>query len=157
RTWSHGNPVDIIGDATGERYAAALKVLLEAPEADAVLVLNCPTAITDPLEAAHAVLATLGGKRRAVLTSWLGAAAAEPSRALFAEQRISTYETRDQAVRGFMHLVRYQRNQAMLMETPPSIPNDVVPDGAGAAKIVAAARGEGREWLSEIESKDVLA
>src|SRR5262245_57835888 len=41
-TWSHANPVDIIGDAPGERYAAALKVLLEDPGVDAVLVLHCP-------------------------------------------------------------------------------------------------------------------
>ena len=44
-TWSRGNPVDIIGDADAERYARALEVLLEEPEADAILVMNCPTAL----------------------------------------------------------------------------------------------------------------
>ena len=44
-TWSHGNPVDIIGDANAERYAKALAALLADDSADAVLVLNCPTAL----------------------------------------------------------------------------------------------------------------
>jgi acetyltransferase len=156
RMWSHGDPVDIIGDAPGERYAEALSILLGSPEVDAVLVINCPTAIADPLDAARAVVGALGGRRRPVLTSWLGEAAAASSRALFAQQRISTYDTPDKAVRGFMHLVRYQRNQAMLMETPPSIP-EIAVDAAGAAKVIAGAVAEGREWLNEIESKDVLA
>src|SRR5271155_5552159 len=52
-TWSHGNPVDIIGDAPGTRYADALAVLIGDPEVDAILVLNCPTALAQPEEAAR--------------------------------------------------------------------------------------------------------
>ena len=59
-TWSHGNPVDIIGDANGERYAAALEALLKEPGKDAVLILNCPTAVADSLEAAQSVVSVLG-------------------------------------------------------------------------------------------------
>ena len=47
-TWSHGNPVDIIGDASGKRYGDALAALICDPEADAILVLNCPTALAKP-------------------------------------------------------------------------------------------------------------
>lgn len=62
-TWSQGNPVDILGDASGERYAGAFKALLEEPEGDAVLVMNCPTAVADSLNAAKAVVETLGARR----------------------------------------------------------------------------------------------
>ena len=58
-TWSRANPIDIIGDASAERYTAALQAVLGAPEVDALLVLNCPTAVTSPDEAASAVLAAL--------------------------------------------------------------------------------------------------
>ena len=47
-TWSRGNPVDIIGDASGKRYAEALAALIRDPEVDAILVLNCPTALAQP-------------------------------------------------------------------------------------------------------------
>ena len=155
-TWSRSNPVDIIGDAPGERYAAALEVMLQDPNADAILVLNCPTAIASGSDAARAVIATVGGKRHSVLTSWLGEDAAAEARRLFAENHIPTYFTPERAVRAFIDIVNYRRNQKALTETPPSIPEDFVPDTAAARKIIAQALADGREWLSEVEAKAVL-
>ena len=155
-TWSRSNPVDIIGDASGERYAAALDVLLEDRGNDAVLVLNCPTAIADTVEAARATVDAARRHRRALLTSWIGETSAVQSRALFAAEHIPTYETPDEAVRAFMHLVRYQRNQEMLRQVPPSIPEEFEPDRARAEDVIDRALAEGREWLSEFEAKSVL-
>lgn len=155
-TWSHGNPIDILGDAKGERYTAAMNAIAKDEGRDAVLVLNCPTAVADSLDAAQAVVATasrLSGVP--VLTSWLGESSAQEARKLFSENRIPTYETPDQAVRAFMHLVRYRRNHELLMETPPSI-NVVTPDRAAARKLVREALSEGRHMLSGIESKEIL-
>ncbi len=157
-TWSHGNPVDIIGDATGERYAKSLEALLAEPGKDAVLVLNCPTAVADSLEAAEAVVSVLKERRRApVLTSWLGEGAAAEARRLFAERRIPTYETPGQATRAFMHLVAYKRNQELLMETPPAVSELYTPDVAEAQRLMDEALAEGRAWLTEPEAKAVLA
>jgi acetyltransferase len=105
RTWSRNNPVDIIGDAPPDRYADALSILLDAPEVGAVLTINCPTAVASGVEAARAVVGAAAGKRRAVLTTWLGSGAALEARRLFATAGIPTYETPDDAVGGFMHLV----------------------------------------------------
>jgi acetyltransferase len=133
RTWSHNNPVDIIGDAPPDRYTHALKALLEDKGVDAILVLNCPTAVSSSTEAARAVVDTLkdsGSKAgsRGIFTSWLGMDAAGESRKMFAENRIPTYETPADAVRGFMQMVRYHRSQDMLMETPPTIPEVFEPE-----------------------------
>ena len=155
--WSHSNPVDIIGDATGERYTAALEALLADPGKDAVLVLNCPTAVADSLEAARAVVSVLEKHRRApVLTSWLGEGAASEARQLFAEKRIPTYETPGQATRAFMHAVAYRRNQELLMETPPSVSEGYDPDTAEARRLMDVALADGREWLTEPEATAVL-
>ena len=156
-TWSGGNPVDIIGDAPGERYAEALKILLEAKESDAVLVLNCPVAVADPKDAADAVVRTIGGRRRPVFTAWLGEGAAREARALFAERRIPSYQTPEDGVRGFLHLVRHKRSQEELMETPPSIPEQFEPDPDTAHGYLRSALDEERTWLSEPEAKHVLA
>jgi len=161
-TWSHGNPVDIIGDAGGKRYADALKILLEDKGCDAILVLNCPTAVADSAEAARAIVDVLmhktgGGIRRApVLTSWLGEYAAAEARRLFAQHRIPDYHTPNQAVRAFMHLVRYRKSQDLLMETPPSVPEQFEADQTAARAHIDAALAEGRHWLSEFEAKEVL-
>ncbi|MCC7273459.1 MAG: GNAT family N-acetyltransferase, partial [Alphaproteobacteria bacterium] len=155
-TWSRGNPVDIVGDAPPERYRVALEALLADPGADAVLVLNCPTAVADPTEAAETVIAVAGGDRRLVLTNWLGAGAAAPARALFAAAGIPTYETPDQAVRAFMHLVQYRRNQELLRQVPRRIGDGGRPDREAARAPIAAALAEGRQWLSEVEAKAVM-
>jgi acetyltransferase len=156
-TWSRGNPVDIIGDATPERYGAAMKVLLKDPGLDALLVMYVPTAITSPDEAARVVVEAAEGAQVNVLTCWLGQEAVASSRRRFAAAGIPTYETPDQAVRAFQHLVRFRRNQEMLMETPPSAAEVFTPATASARLIVEFALAQGRSELTEPEAKGVLA
>ncbi|MGE0723462.1 MAG: GNAT family N-acetyltransferase, partial [Alphaproteobacteria bacterium] len=155
-TWSRGNPVDIIGDAPPERYEAALDALLADPNADAILVINCPTAIADPTEAAAAVAARAAASKRLVLTNWLGEAAARPAREILGRAGIPTYDTPDQAVGAFMHLVQYRRNQELLRRIPRTIGNGDRPDRAAARAAIVAALSAGREWLSEAEAKAAL-
>lgn len=156
-TWSRGNPVDIIGDAPGSRFAGALEILLEDRGTDAILVLNCPTALVSGTDAARAVLGALGANKRAILTSWLGDPAAAEARRLFAAHRLPTYPTPEQAVAGFMHLVRHRHNQNLLMEAPPSVPDEFVPNSTAAGAVIREAHAAGRTWLSEAEAKAVLA
>jgi len=162
KTWSKGNPVDIIGDAPGSRYADAMAVLIEDPGVDGILTMNCPTAIADSAEAARAVInaasrpdSHVQNPRPAILTNWLGGEAAADARRIFSEHRIPSFETPELAVRAFMHLVRYQKNQELLYEVPPSLP-DFGADQAGVAKILKQALECGRDFLTEPEAKAVL-
>jgi acetyltransferase len=156
-TWPRANPVDIIGDAPAERYAAALDLVMQDEGVDGVVVLNCPTAVAPPTEAAQAVAEVVAKhKRPPVLTSWLGDRAAVEARQLFAQRDIPTYDTPEDAVGAFMQMVAYRRNQDMLMQTPPSLSEELEPDTAAAQAIIAAALAAGRSWLSEVEGKEVL-
>jgi acetyltransferase len=157
-TWSRGNPVDIIGDATGSRYAQALEALLQDEGVDAVLVLNCPTAVASGVEAAQAVIEKVQRKRDVtLLTSWVGNGAAQPARALFTQAGIPSFDTPEQAVRAFMYLVDYRRNQETLMQTPRSLPADFSPDTARARTVIERVLAEQRRWLTEPEAKELLA
>ena len=157
-TWSHGNPVDVIGDADGARYRAALEVLLKDRNLDAVLALYCPTGVSDPDEIAAAVagIATQRG-HAPILASWVGGEAVAAARHRLSEQRVPNFDTPEEAVRAFMYLADYRRNQELLMQTPPSLPAEFSPDTAAARAIVAKALGEDRVWLDELESKALLA
>lgn len=155
-TWSHGNPVDIIGDASGDRYKKALEILVQDRGADAVLVLNCPVAVASGTDAARAVIDTVGSSKCCVLTSWLGEDAAREPRRMFAEKGVSTYFTPERAVRAFMDMVNYRRNQESLTQTPASIPEDFSPDVNAARAVMTKAMEDGREWLTEPEAKAVL-
>lgn len=155
-SWSQGNPIDIIGDAGPDRYSDALEIIQADKEVDAVLVLNCPTAVASSLEAAEAVSVVAKKSNKCLLVSWVGSATAEQSRSLFAKRGIPSYATPEAAVNSFMHLVRYHRNQAILMETPPRLTADLVFGSDKAWGIVAKVLSEGREWLNELEAKAVL-
>ena len=160
-TWSHGNPVDIIGDAPGARYKAAMQALLRDPQSDAVLAMHCPVAVADPSEAAAAVIEAFKeneqNSHKPVFAAWVGEQAVGEARRLFNREGLPHYPTPEQAVRAFMHLARYRRNQALLMRVPPSAPEAAAPDTRAARRIVAGALAEGREWLNEAEAKQVLA
>ena len=156
--WSKGDPVDILGDAGPARYEAALAAVLADPQADAVLAINCPTAVTDSTEAAKAVLKVLDAHtpRPALLTAWLGEAAPAAARALFAAAGVPSHETPDEAVRAFMHLADHALNQQLLLQTPADRGGER-PDRDRAEAIVAAALADGRTLLSDPEAKGVLA
>ncbi|ALG70133.1 GCN5 family acetyltransferase [Azospirillum thiophilum] len=154
------NPLRIGADATPKRYAEALNALMQDSGNDAVLVLHCPSALTDSAAIAQAVAETVQAnkaRRHPVLTSWIGDQSAMEARKLFAAGRIPTYNGPSDAVRAFMHLVRYRRSQQLLMETPPSVAEDFQPDEIAVKKVVSRAMAEKREWLSEYEAKRVLA
>lgn len=155
-TWSKGNPVDIIGDAGPERYSEALKIVQADDGVDAILVLNCPTAVASNYEAAEAVALMAENNEKCLLASWVGSSTAEKCRSLFAERNIPSYATPEAAVNSFMHLVRYKRNQDIMMETPPAIMADLVYDSDKAWGIMAKVISDGRDWLNELEAKAVL-
>jgi len=160
KTWSHANPVDIIGDAPGHRYATALETLIDDEGIDAILILNCPTAVGNPTEAAQAVIETIGRTQkerlsgRNIFTSWLGRQSAEPARRLFGAARLPTYDTPDQAVGGFIDRVRFRKNQELLLETPASRPDNYAFDVRTGESVIRQALAAGRSWL---DSEDVDA
>lgn len=155
-TWSHGNPVDIIGDAPAERYAAALHAVMTDPGVDAVLVMHAPTAIAPSLAPAEAVIAAAKGTTKNILTCWSGGESIMPARKAFAEAGLVSYDTPHAAVRAFTHMVDYRRNMQNLMETPAEMPEDFTPDHASVRAVIATALAEGRSMLNEIEGKRIL-
>lgn len=151
-TWSHGNPVDIIGDAPGKRYADALQCLLGAPEVDAVLVLNCPTAVASGLDAAEAVAASAEARPGRVLANWLGSGSGRAAQQLFARRGIPNFDTPENAVRGFMHRVHFRSNQALLAAPMPDMAPAPEADAARllVAKALAGAEpGAPPRWLED--------
>ena len=157
--WPGANPVDINGGVGNAEYAAGFSALAHDPGNDAILVLNVPTALVPTevraqalADARQALPPALG--RKPVLAVWLGAND-EAIRQLTAA-RIPTYATEADAVRGFMYLVRHREAKTTLMETPPSLPDDLVVDMATARDTVAKALDEGREWLDPVEVARVL-
>lgn len=159
--WPRSNPVDIIGDAGPGRYAAALEALLDAPEADAILVLNCPTGLASSAEAAEAVVSKIARRRSAspkpVLASWLGGTSAANGGQILERAGIAFHATPGQAIGAFSDLVRFRKAKLQLLQAPPSAPEGGEADRVRAEAIIEAALGEGRTMLSEPEAKAILS
>jgi acetyltransferase len=159
--WSRANPVDIAGDADAARYSAALEALLEDPQNDAILVMNVPTALASAEAAAKSVTAVAQAYRselirqKPIFAVWVGSS--DATTPIFEAARIPNYATESDAVRGFMHLVRYREALEALMATPPSLPRDFKPDVAAGRSVVEGAVGDGRTWLDPIEVTRLLA
>jgi acetyltransferase len=151
-TWSHANPVDIIGDADADRYANAVEALMDDDGIDALLVSYCPTAIVSAEDAAKGLIGALEKRKSAknVFACWMGDASLGAGRAALAAAKLSDFETPERAVRAFMYLVRYRQSQALLLETPSSDPT-LPADTAKARALVATALADGREWLDPAE------
>ena len=64
-TWSHANPIDIIGDAPPDRYAAALEIMARDPDSDGLLVILTPQAMTDPTKTAQQLIPYTTGRQEA--------------------------------------------------------------------------------------------
>ena len=152
-TWSHANPIDIIGDADAARYEKAVGIMLDDEDVDALLVAYCPTAIVNAEEAAKGVVDALekhAAMTKNVFACWMGEANLAAGRAVLAGAKVADFETPERAVRAFMYLVRYRQNQDLLLETPSSAPA-LPADTAKARALVEAALADGREWLDPAE------
>ncbi|HLO77323.1 MAG TPA: bifunctional acetate--CoA ligase family protein/GNAT family N-acetyltransferase [Magnetospirillum sp.] len=156
-TWSRCNPVDIVGDADGERYSKALTILLESKAVDGVLVMYAPTAMSDPDAVAEAVIKVFKEKTRAnIMTCWVGSEKVAHARRLLADAAVPTFETPYAAVQGFLHLLEYKRNQEMLMEVPASAASDFIPDTGFVRDIINEVLARGDSMMTEAEAKAVL-
>lgn len=155
--WSHGNPVDVLGDATADRYRSATEIVLKDENVDGALIILTPQAMTDPTSSAQAVSALAADSIRPILTSWMGGTTVEEANACFNRAGIPTYQNPGQAVRAFMHLVSYGRNRQILYETPRELPVSLSLDRESIRGQFAAILSQDEPLVSEPVCKSLLS
>jgi acetyltransferase len=157
--WSHNNPVDILGDASPERYAKALDIAAKDPNSDGLLVILTPQAMTDPTQTAERLKPYAKSFEKPVLASWMGGSDVEAGEAILNVANIPTFPYPDTAARMFDYMAHYARNLRGLYETPMLHANGdgYQPDRQKAGQIIQHVRQTGRTILTEYESKQLLA
>ena len=156
--WSHHNPIDILGDASSDRYAQTLEVVANDPNSDGLLVILTPQAMTNPTQTAEKLKAysKLG---KPILSSWMGGAEIAAGTQILNQANIPTFPYPDTAVRLFNYMWQYTYNLRGIYETP-SLPTDSdlhSPDRILAEQILTRVRNSDRSLLTEYESKQLLA
>jgi acetyltransferase len=151
--------VDILGDASPERYSKALEIAAKDPNSDGILVILTPQAMTDPTKTAEQLEPYAQGLGKPVLATWMGGNDVAPGELLLNRMNIPTFPYPDTAARVFNYMARYSENLRSLYETPmPAVSSNGTPiDREAAAEIIKSARDSGRTILTEYESKQLLA
>ena len=155
-SWSHNNPVDIIGDASPERYAKALEIAARDPNSDGILVILTPQAMTDPTKTAEVLAPYAQSTGKPVIATWMGGDEVAPGEAILNKANIPTYPYPDTAARVFDYMATYSENLGLLYETPMPIGESEL-NRECADDIIQAARESGRTILTEFESKQLLS
>ncbi len=156
-TWSHANPIDIIGDATPERYRDVIELCSKDPHADAIIVILTPQAMTDPEAVAREITAAHTDSGKPMLTCWMGEDDVAAGREWFHRHGIPTFRTPEAAVEAFSFLVAHHRNQQLLLQVPEPVAHGDKPDIEGAAMIVKNVLKDSRRLLNATEAKALLA
>jgi len=155
--WSHGNPIDILGDASPERFQNVVKICLNAPEINAVLLITAPQGLINSADTARAVADLLKGKSFPVFVSWMGGQDMEEGRKIFNDVGIPTFDTSERAVRAFMDIYHYSQNIELLQEIPPKLPGGELKfDREKARAIIQQGVKRKSKLLTEIEAKELF-
>ena len=154
--WSHGNPVDVLGDADVARYELAVGTCLADPNVDGLLAICTPQGVTPAAELAAVVVKLTKDRQKPVLTVWMGEKGVAEARRKFSENSIPTYPTPEEAVKTYMYMYTYRRNLDILYETPEELPVDMMPPNSHLKLMVRKAIGDGRLLLPQADADKFL-
>jgi len=155
--WSRGNPIDILGNATVERFATVFDLCMASREFDGILVIMVPQNLTAPEEVASALAKLARRKRVPVFASWMGGKQMAEAVHILNQADIPTYETPERAVRAFLYMVEYTKNLELLSQVPPKLPTELYFNRDQVFRTIYECFEQETELLSEIQSKEILA
>lgn len=169
-SWSKKNPVNVLGDADASRYGETIRICLNDPGVDGVLVIYVPMDSAPPEEVAQAVIDNAKDPWKPVIAAWMGAEKVRASMKMFARTNTPGYQTPEGAVKAYVHMYRCKRNLDLLYETPGELPvqqvfqadmvaaiERIISERKHLRGVIKKAIGEERTILNEKESKEFVA
>jgi acetyltransferase len=157
--WSHGMPIDVLGDAKADRYKAAVDAALNDDSVDGILVIFTQQAVSESVEIAKNIVELVRSKsyqNKTIVTSFMGFGAVQEANNILNANNIPTYSTPEQAIKTYMYMYNYQRNIDLLYQTPEELPVDEAPPKRPIMAILRNAAFEDRDILTEDEAKKIL-
>jgi acetyltransferase len=154
--WSKSNPIDLLGDAQPKHYRAAIEACLNDEQADGILVIVSPQAVTQTEEIAKLIVTIPGRENKPIFASLLGEDEVRKGGDVLRKAGIPVYRTPEKAINCFLGLYKYLENLELIHDTPEAIPKTFSPDTAACKEIIRNAIGKKRYALTGHESKQIL-
>lgn len=127
--WSRGNPIDVLGDATVERFEVAMKHVLADPNVDALLVVVTPQTMTQPDLIADAISRANSKTAKQIVASFIGGASVRSARERLRKAGLPAYDFPEEAVQALNHFLSVNRMQAAHgEEAAVNLPNSLMRD-----------------------------
>jgi acetyltransferase len=155
--WSRNNPIDILGDASPQRFAQTIETCIDSGQFDGILLILAPQALTRPEDVAERITELIRRQRFPVFAAWLGGRDVAKGIAILNAAGVPTYETPERAIRAFLYLHDYGRNLELLSEIPPRLAHEPSFDRQAAEEKIQAGLAQPGQFLEETESKEILA
>jgi len=146
------NPVDVLGDATPERYTIALESILKDDNTDSALVLLSPTAVTEPVKIANMIV-DMHKKypQKPLFTSYMGGETLTEGIRILSEAGIPCYTFPEPALKAISGLVTYDALRTKLQKNKPIAPAPDV-DKEKVKEVFAEVRRDNRVTLLGYEA-----
>ncbi|MGZ5019558.1 MAG: acetate--CoA ligase family protein, partial [Chthoniobacterales bacterium] len=154
--WSHGNPIDVIGDADPQRYERAVDIVARDKNNDGLLVVLVPQAVSAPSAIAQQLTRFAKLEHKPILASFMGGDCVREATEILERAGIPVFPYPDTAARAFCYLWRYTHALRALYETP-TLAGVSAADDNKATRVIEGALAAGRTLLTEPESKELLA
>lgn len=163
--WSHSNPIDILGDASAERYAKTIDTLVKDDASDGLLVILSPQDMTDATATAIAIKQIAIQTTKPLLASWMGGETVKEGMEILSNAQIPVFKYPDDAANTFAKMWQYSQNLQSLYEMPEinrtalSEEESMLIEGqpSHVRGMIQSILKEGRTLLTEFESKELLA
>ena len=148
------NPVDVLGDATPDRFESALRVLLSSPEVRYILLIVTPQAMTRPVELAER-LVKLASEHpdKMIIPVLLGGESMREAYTKLAKACLPVYGSVEEPIEALSVLTQYFKLAEAVEESPVVLPVDK----EHIAAIISQARREGRRALLVNESLEIVS
>jgi acetyltransferase len=155
--WSRNNPIDVLGDASPERFQNVIEICINSNKFDGILVIMVPQALTKPKDVADKVVEIKDKYSFPVFANWIGGRDMAPGIETLNNAGVPTYGTPERAIRAFLYMYNYARDLELLQEISPKLPNEIKFDRETAKNHIIGKVGNTNKFLSEEESKEILA
>ncbi len=158
--WSHSNPIDILGDATPDRYKNTIDILMKDSQSDGLLVILSPQDMTDPTSTAKQLVQFAKHSDKPILANWMGGESVKEGASILSEAGIPVFEYPDDAAKAYATTWRYSKNLKSLYEMPLLRTDHATDLKVTKTKkmdfLLENAKKEKRTLLNEYESKKIL-
>ena len=152
-TASIQNPVDVIGDATHERYESAIRHILMDDNVDGAIVILSPQAMTDVLETAKIVPPVVKDIDKPVLCSFMGIVDVSEGIQYLEKHGIPNYAFPEAAVRSMASMFFYG---SLLSLDKREVRRVAADRHTATAVIKKKLAGKDSYYMSEKEANEIL-